>query len=171
MMVALHGPRGGHGSGDVGPGCHGGSGAWGLSTDILPHRYSLYTRTWLGYLFYRQQLRRARNRYPKGHSRTQPRLFNGELWLPWASIAPAVPTHPACLTPATYPQLPGSLLVTAPTAHLCPPGVKVLPIPVLSDNYSYLIIDTQARLAVAVDPSDPQAVQVRGRATWGHLGD
>nr|KAF6353818.1 PNKD metallo-beta-lactamase domain containing [Pipistrellus kuhlii] len=76
--------------------------------------YSLYTRTWLGYLFYRQQLRRARSRYPKGHSRTQPRLFN---------------------------------------------GVKVLPIPVLSDNYSYLIIDTQARLAVAVDPSDPQAVQ------------
>uniref|UniRef100_F7BJ21 PNKD metallo-beta-lactamase domain containing n=1 Tax=Equus caballus TaxID=9796 RepID=F7BJ21_HORSE len=76
--------------------------------------YSLYTRTWLGYLFYRQQLRRARNRYPKGHSRTQPRLFN---------------------------------------------GVKVLPIPVLSDNYSYLIIDIQARLAVAVDPSDPQAVQ------------
>uniref|UniRef100_A0A8C0TNS4 Probable thioesterase PNKD n=2 Tax=Canis lupus familiaris TaxID=9615 RepID=A0A8C0TNS4_CANLF len=76
--------------------------------------YSLYTRTWLGYLFYRQQLRRARNRYPKGHSRTQARLFN---------------------------------------------GVKVLPIPVLSDNYSYLIIDTQARLAVAVDPSDPQAVQ------------
>uniref|UniRef100_A0A8D1R214 PNKD metallo-beta-lactamase domain containing n=1 Tax=Sus scrofa TaxID=9823 RepID=A0A8D1R214_PIG len=80
----------------------------------LFNRYSLYTRTWLGYLFYRQQLRRARNRYPKGHSRTQPRLFN---------------------------------------------GVKVLPIPVLSDNYSYLIIDTQARLAVAVDPSDPQAVQ------------
>lgn len=40
----------------------------------------------------------------------------------------------------------------------------MLPIPVLSDNYSYLIIDTQARLAVAVDPSDPQAVQVRGRA-------
>ncbi|KAF4014126.1 hypothetical protein G4228_005694 [Cervus hanglu yarkandensis] len=76
--------------------------------------YSLYTRTWLGYLFYRQQLRRARNRYPKGHSRAQPRLFN---------------------------------------------GVKVLPIPVLADNYSYLIIDTQARLAVAVDPSDPQAVQ------------
>jgi len=40
--------------------------------------------------------------------------------------------------------------------------VKVLPIPVLSDNYSYLIIDTQAGLAVAVDPSDPRAVQVRG---------
>lgn len=43
----------------------------------------------------------------------------------------------------------------------------MLPIPVLSDNYSYLIIDTQARLAVAVDPSDPQAVQVRGgRGQW-----
>lgn len=50
----------------------------------------------------------------------------------------------------------------------------MLPIPVLSDNYSYLIIDTQARLAVAVDPSDPQAVQVRGglgdSGNLGHLG-
>lgn len=45
----------------------------------------------------------------------------------------------------------------------------MLPIPVLSDNYSYLIIDTQARLAVAVDPSDPQAVQVRGGGQ-GYLG-
>lgn len=54
-----------------------------------------------------------------------------------------------------------------PHPHLYSPGVKVLPIPVLSDNYSYLIIDTQARLAVAVDPSDPQAVQVRGgRGQW-----
>ncbi|XP_043853621.1 probable hydrolase PNKD [Dromiciops gliroides] len=38
-------------------------------------------------------------------------------------------------------------------------GVKVVPIPVLLDNYSYLIIDTQSKLAVAVDPSDPRAVQ------------
>lgn len=44
----------------------------------------------------------------------------------------------------------------------------MLPIPVLSDNYSYLIIDTQARLAVAVDPSDPRAVQVREEQ--GHSG-
>lgn len=44
----------------------------------------------------------------------------------------------------------------------------MLPIPVLSDNYSYLIIDTQAGLAVAVDPSDPRAVQVR--RTQGALG-
>lgn len=46
----------------------------------------------------------------------------------------------------------------------------MLPIPVLSDNYSYLIIDTQARLAVAVDPSDPQAVQVRGRGPGAPSG-
>lgn len=48
----------------------------------------------------------------------------------------------------------------------------MLPIPVLSDNYSYLIIDTQARLAVAVDPSDPRAVQVKGDGegnTWSYL--
>lgn len=84
-----------------------------------------------------------------------------------------MPTHPPCLCPITRPWLLGSLRVTLSTAHLCPPGVKVLPIPVLSDNYSYLIIDTQARLAVVVDPSDPQAVQVRGgagggRGTWCH---
>lgn len=70
-----------------------------LSTDIPPCRYSLYTRTWLGYLFYRQQLRRARNRYPKGHSRTQPRLFNGELWPPQASIAPTLPAYSLSHTP------------------------------------------------------------------------
>lgn len=47
----------------------------------------------------------------------------------------------------------------------------MLPIPVLSDNYSYLIIDTQAGLAVAVDPSDPRAVQVReeGAGCWESL--
>lgn len=143
-------------------------GGAGLSTDIPPRRYSLYTRTWLGYLFYRQQLRRARNRYPKGHSRTQPRLFNGELWWPWASVAPSYAHYPPCLLPVTYPGPPACHLTHNP---LLSPGVKVLPIPVLSDNYSYLIIDTQARLAVAVDPSDPQAVQVRGRGPWGHLGD
>lgn len=46
----------------------------------------------------------------------------------------------------------------------------MLPIPVLSDNYSYLIIDTQAGLAVAVDPSDPRAVQVRGRVLGVMVG-
>uniref|UniRef100_A0A7N4PG36 PNKD metallo-beta-lactamase domain containing n=1 Tax=Sarcophilus harrisii TaxID=9305 RepID=A0A7N4PG36_SARHA len=47
-------------------------------------------------------------------------------------------------------------------------GVKVLPIPVLLDNYSYLIIDTQSKLAVAVDPSDPRAVQVRRDHSGGN---
>ncbi|XP_069840901.1 probable hydrolase PNKD isoform X2 [Dendropsophus ebraccatus] len=76
--------------------------------------YGLYTRTRLGYLFYKRQLRKARERYPQGHSSTQAIVFS---------------------------------------------GVKVVPIPVLSDNYSYLVVDTTSNLAVAVDPSDPIAVQ------------
>ncbi|KAM6070626.1 putative hydrolase PNKD [Chlamydotis macqueenii] len=41
----------------------------------------------------------------------------------------------------------------------CFPGVKILPIPVLSNNYSYLVIDTGSSRAAVVDPSDPLAVQ------------
>ncbi|XP_069717401.1 probable hydrolase PNKD isoform X2 [Phaenicophaeus curvirostris] len=41
----------------------------------------------------------------------------------------------------------------------CFPGVKILPIPVLSSNYSYLIIDTGSSRAAVVDPSDPLAVE------------
>lgn len=41
------------------------------------------------------------------------------------------------------------------------PGVKILPIPVLSNNYSYLVIDTGSSRAAVIDPSDPLAVQVR----------
>ncbi|XP_063072930.1 probable hydrolase PNKD [Engraulis encrasicolus] len=76
--------------------------------------YSLYTKTKLGYMFYKRQMRKAREQYPGGHSRTQPTIMN---------------------------------------------GVKIIPIPVLHDNYSYLIIDTSSKLAVVVDPADPQAVQ------------
>lgn len=36
-----------------------------------------------------------------------------------------------------------------------------MPIPVLSNNYSYLVIDTGSSRAAVVDPSDPVAVQVR----------
>lgn len=43
--------------------------------------------------------------------------------------------------------------------HL-PTGIKIIPIPVLSDNYSYLVIDTASSVAVVVDPADPQTVQV-----------
>ncbi|XP_069472931.1 probable hydrolase PNKD [Ambystoma mexicanum] len=76
--------------------------------------YNLYSRTQLGYLFHRRQVKRARQRFPQGHSIAHPMVFS---------------------------------------------GVKVVPIPVLSDNYSYLVIDTDAGLAVAIDPSDPLAVQ------------
>ncbi|KFQ21534.1 putative hydrolase PNKD, partial [Merops nubicus] len=41
----------------------------------------------------------------------------------------------------------------------CFPGVKILPIPVLSNNYSYLVIDTGSGRAAVIDPSDPLAVQ------------
>ncbi|NXF62255.1 PNKD hydrolase, partial [Ciccaba nigrolineata] len=51
-----------------------------------------------------------------------------------------------------------------PHGHSAPqpcrfPGVKILPIPVLSNNYSYLVIDTGSGRAAVVDPSDPLAVQ------------
>ena len=35
-----------------------------------------------------------------------------------------------------------------------------MPIAVLDDNYSYLIIDTTTNMAVVVDPADPAAVTV-----------
>ncbi|NWW24613.1 PNKD hydrolase, partial [Falcunculus frontatus] len=76
--------------------------------------YSLYARTRLGYLFYQRQVKKARERYPHGHSVPQPYCF---------------------------------------------PGVKILPIPVLSNNYSYLVIDTGSGQAAVIDPSDPLAVQ------------
>ena len=39
--------------------------------------------------------------------------------------------------------------------------VTIVPVAVLDDNYSYLIIDTVSDTAVAVDPSDPATVLVR----------
>uniref|UniRef100_A0A8D0F4P2 PNKD metallo-beta-lactamase domain containing n=1 Tax=Strix occidentalis caurina TaxID=311401 RepID=A0A8D0F4P2_STROC len=84
--------------------------AWSICGDL----YSLYARTRLGYLFYQRQVKKARERYPHGHSAPQPCRF---------------------------------------------PGVKILPIPVLSNNYSYLVIDTGSGRAAVVDPSDPLAVQ------------
>lgn len=51
-----------------------------------------------------------------------------------------------------------------PTGHsiVCPMiinGLKILPVPILSDNYSYLIIDVASSLAVAIDPADPEVIQ------------
>ncbi|XP_046778093.1 probable hydrolase PNKD isoform X2 [Gallus gallus] len=77
-------------------------------------RYSLYARTRLGFLFYKRQVKKARERFPHGHSVSQPLGFR---------------------------------------------GVKIVPIPVLSNNYSYLVIDTDSGRAAVVDPSDPLAVQ------------
>uniref|UniRef100_A0A8C7XY59 PNKD metallo-beta-lactamase domain containing n=1 Tax=Oryzias sinensis TaxID=183150 RepID=A0A8C7XY59_9TELE len=76
--------------------------------------YTLYTQTRLGYMYYKRQMRKARQNYPAGHSSACPAEFN---------------------------------------------GIKIIPIPVLSDNYSYLIVDTTSSVAVAVDPADPQLVQ------------
>ncbi|TRY82800.1 hypothetical protein DNTS_025569 [Danionella cerebrum] len=76
--------------------------------------YSLYTRTKLGYIFHKRQMRKARERYPTGHSRTQTTVIN---------------------------------------------GIKIIPVPILSDNYSYVVIDTASNMAVVVDPADPQPVQ------------
>lgn len=33
--------------------------------------------------------------------------------------------------------------------------MKVIPVPVLSDNYAYLIIDTTTNIAAVVDPAEP----------------
>ncbi|XP_064404294.1 probable hydrolase PNKD [Halichondria panicea] len=38
-------------------------------------------------------------------------------------------------------------------------GVLVVPIPILSDNYSYFIIDLTSKDAVVVDPADPGAIK------------
>lgn len=43
--------------------------------------------------------------------------------------------------------------------------VTILPVAVLDDNYSYLVIDTVTDTAVAVDPSDPTAVTVKPRSS------
>uniref|UniRef100_A0A8B9IF81 PNKD metallo-beta-lactamase domain containing n=1 Tax=Anser cygnoides TaxID=8845 RepID=A0A8B9IF81_ANSCY len=80
-------------------------------------RYSLYARTRLGFLFYKRQVKKARERFPHGHSVSRPLGFR---------------------------------------------GVKIVPIPVLSNNYSYLVIDTGSSRAAVVDPSDPMAFAAGG---------
>lgn len=39
-------------------------------------------------------------------------------------------------------------------------GLKILPISILFDNYSYLVIDSATRQAIIVDPADPDVVKV-----------
>uniref|UniRef100_A0A8B9DBF1 PNKD metallo-beta-lactamase domain containing n=1 Tax=Anser cygnoides TaxID=8845 RepID=A0A8B9DBF1_ANSCY len=91
---------------------------WGLTGCPPPApRYSLYARTRLGFLFYKRQVKKARERFPHGHSVSRPLGFR---------------------------------------------GVKIVPIPVLSNNYSYLVIDTGSSRAAVVDPSDPMAFAAGG---------
>ncbi|RXM99296.1 putative hydrolase PNKD [Acipenser ruthenus] len=95
---------------------------WGVVSRVMSRTekplfriaYTLYTRTKLGYMFYKRQVRKARERFPSGHSTVQPTTIN---------------------------------------------NVKIVPIPVLTDNYSYLIIDTTSNAAAVVDPADPEMVQ------------
>ncbi|XP_019409102.1 PREDICTED: probable hydrolase PNKD [Crocodylus porosus] len=55
-------------------------------------RYSLYAHTRLGYLFYKRQVRKARERYPHGHSVPQPVAFPGAGSPP--SPSPLCPPSP-----------------------------------------------------------------------------
>uniref|UniRef100_A0A8C5N0W5 Ciliosis associated TTC17 interacting protein n=1 Tax=Leptobrachium leishanense TaxID=445787 RepID=A0A8C5N0W5_9ANUR len=75
---------------------------------------------------------------------------------PWFGVPGAVPA--SCSSCSALPRAPAA---SWPALRSLSSGsrVKVVPVPVLSDNYSYLIIDTASNLAVAVDPSDPIAVQ------------
>ena len=41
--------------------------------------------------------------------------------------------------------------------------ITIFPLAVLEDNYSYLVVDTNNKLAVVVDPADPTVVEVRRR--------
>ena len=34
--------------------------------------------------------------------------------------------------------------------------MKVIPVPVLTDNYSYLVCDTKSKIALAIDPAEHQ---------------
>lgn len=48
--------------------------------------------------------------------------------------------------------------------------VTILPVAVLDDNYSYLIVDTLTNKAVVVDPCDPGAVMVTSNQVILHRG-
>ena len=40
------------------------------------------------------------------------------------------------------------------------PGIKIIPVAMLNDNYAYIIIETRTRKTVVIDPGDAHAVQV-----------
>lgn len=44
---------------------------------VLYFRYTLYTKTRLGYMYFKREMRKAREHYPAGHSTAQPMELNG----------------------------------------------------------------------------------------------
>lgn len=44
---------------------------------VLHFRYTLYTKTRLGYMYFKREMRKAREHYPAGHSTAQPMELNG----------------------------------------------------------------------------------------------
>lgn len=44
-------------------------------------------------------------------------------------------------------------------------SVTIVPVAILTDNYSYVVVDTVSGVAVLIDPSDPQTVMVCPRQT------
>ena len=60
---------------------------------------------------------------------------------------------------STLPSL-KSTVVIGQVSDLCNAGVAIVPIPMSTDNYCYLIIDELDKTAVLIDAADPEAVQV-----------
>ncbi|EDO44424.1 predicted protein [Nematostella vectensis] len=77
-------------------------------------RYTLYSKTQLGYWYHLHQLNNYKATHDEPHS----------IALPWIHE-----------------------------------GLKIIPVPFLYDNYSYIIVDITTSSAVVVDPSDPEAVK------------
>lgn len=44
---------------------------------VLYFRYTLYTKTRLGYMYFKREMRKAREQFPAGHSTAQPMELNG----------------------------------------------------------------------------------------------
>ena len=134
--------------------------------DGFPPRYTLYTRTRLGYMYYKRQMRKAREHYPAGHSISCPVEFNGMQHTSMGSIIQYSSVHFfSCKALMSYVAHFKIIDIIENVYILCLfTGIKIIPISVLSDNYSYLIVDTASSVAVVVDPADPQIVQVRAFA-------
>ncbi|XP_078725469.1 putative thioesterase PNKD isoform X2 [Lampetra fluviatilis] len=77
--------------------------------------YTLYTKTKLGYVYHKRQLKQAREHFPGGHSTVKPVIYH---------------------------------------------GLMISPVPIMTDNYGYMVTDLESRTAVVLDASDPQAIEV-----------